>query len=145
MDTQHDVRELNSRTEGFSLSSAEGSEYNSSPSEEGTSDFRLEFYNEAPLSKDLELELAAEADRRLRELAEGHTDIVGASVSVEELTGEETPHRYQVRAMVYMRPDNVVAVEKQETVEGALKGALSAVERQVREYREKLRERWKQP
>ena len=105
-------------------------------------DFRLEFYNEAPLSEELELELAAEADRRLRDLAEGHTDIIDASVSVEELTGAETPHRYQVRAVVYMRPDNVVAVEKQETVKGALKGALSAVERQVREYRNKLRERW---
>jgi ribosome-associated translation inhibitor RaiA len=108
-------------------------------------DFRLEFYNEAALSEELELELAAEADRRLRELAEGHTDIIDASVSVEELTGAETPHRYQVRVVVYMRPDNVVAVEKQETVKGALKGALSAVERQVREVRQKLREQWKQP
>jgi ribosome-associated translation inhibitor RaiA len=110
-----------------------------------TQDFSLEFYNEAPLLEELELELAAEADRRLRELAEGHTDIIDASVSVEELTGEETPHRYQVRVVVYMRPDNVVAVEKQETVEGALKGALSAVEREVREHRQKLRQRWKQP
>lgn len=110
-----------------------------------TQDFRLEFYNEAPLLEELELELAAEADSRFRELAEGHTDIVGASVSVEELTGKETPHRYRVRAMVYMRPEDVVAIEKQETVKGTLKGALSAVERQVREYRQKLSERWKQP
>ncbi|MFN2283648.1 MAG: hypothetical protein ACK2UQ_04450 [Anaerolineae bacterium] len=44
-----------------------------------------------------------------------------------------------------MLPDSVVAVEKQETEIGALKGALSAVERQVRDYREKLAERWKQP
>lgn len=108
-------------------------------------DFRLEFYNEAPLSEELELELAAEADRRLRELAEGHTDLIDASVSIEELTGEETPHRYQVRVVVYMRPENIAVVEKQKTVEGALKGALSAVEREVREYRQKLRQRWKQP
>jgi hypothetical protein len=47
---------------------------------------------------------------------------------VEELTGEETPHRYQVRAIVYMRPDNIAVVEKQETVEGTLKGGgLNAV------------------
>lgn len=110
-----------------------------------TQDFHLEFYNEAPLLEELELELAAEADTRLRELAEGHKDIIDASVSVEELTGEETPHRYQVRVVVYMRPENIAAIEKQETVEGALKGALSAVEREVREYRQKLRERWKQP
>jgi hypothetical protein len=44
-----------------------------------------------------------------------------------------------------MRPDNLASVEKAETDEGALKGALTAVERQVRESREKLRETWKQP
>jgi ribosome-associated translation inhibitor RaiA len=44
-----------------------------------------------------------------------------------------------------MRPDNVAAVEKGETIEAALNGALAAVERQVREYRNKLRERWKPP
>jgi hypothetical protein len=64
---------------------------------------------------------------------------------MEELTGGTTPHRYEVRVVAYMRPEHVVAVEKQETVEGALKGALNAVERQVRELRDKLRERWKQP
>lgn len=77
-------------------------------------------------------------------LAEDHTDIVGASVAVEELTGEATAHRYQVRVAIYMRPDNVAAVEKGEGAEEALKGALDAVERQVRELRDRLRESWKQ-
>jgi len=35
-----------------------------------TQDFRIEFYNEAPLLEELELELAAEADSRLRQLKE---------------------------------------------------------------------------
>jgi ribosome-associated translation inhibitor RaiA len=108
-------------------------------------DFVFEFYNEAALPKALENDLWAEAEGRLRRLAEGHTDITGASVSVDELTGGTTPHRFQVRVVAYMRPEHVVAVEKQETVEGTLKGALSAVERQVRELRNKFRERWKQP
>jgi hypothetical protein len=47
--------------------------------------------------------------------------------------------------VVYVRPDNVAAVEKGGKAEEALKGALDAVERQVREYRNKLSEPWKQP
>ena len=47
--------------------------------------------------------------------------------------------------IVYIQPDNPASVEKAETAEGALKGALSATERQAREYRDKLRETWKQP
>lgn len=103
------------------------------------------FQSEASLTDHVEAELRAEAERRLKALVDGHTDIVGASVAVEELTGEETPHLYEVRVVVYMRPEDVVAVEKQETVEGALKGALDAVERQVRSERAKRRETWKQP
>jgi ribosome-associated translation inhibitor RaiA len=108
-------------------------------------DFDFEFYNEVLHLEHLEAELRAEAESRLRELAADHTDIIGASVAIEELTGDVTPHRYQVRVVAYMRPDNVAAVEKGETIEAALNGALSAVERQVREYRNKLRERWEQP
>lgn len=110
-----------------------------------TVEFSFEFYNEVPFLEHLETELRAEAESRLRELAADHTDIIGASVAIEEVTGDTTPHRYQVRVVVYMRPDNVAAVEKGETVEAALNGALAAVERQVREYRNKLRERWKPP
>ena len=78
-------------------------------------------------------------------MREERTDIVGAEVAVEELTGDTTPHVYEVRAVVYMRPENIAAVEKQETASGALKGALSALERQVRQIREKLAEPWNQP
>ncbi len=110
-----------------------------------TVEFSFEFYNEVPFLEHLETEMRAEAESRLRELAADHTDMIGASVAVEELTGEATPHRYQVRVVAYMRPDNVAAVEKGKTIEAALNGALAAVERQVREYRNKLREQWKQP
>ncbi|HDQ72579.1 MAG TPA: 30S ribosomal protein S30 [Chloroflexi bacterium] len=104
-----------------------------------------EFYNKTSLAGSTEEALQAEAARRLAALAEGHTDIVDASVSIEELTGGETPHRYQVRVVLYARPNQIVAVEKHEDAMGALKQALSAVERQVRDKREKLREQWRQP
>jgi ribosome-associated translation inhibitor RaiA len=105
-------------------------------------EFAFEFYTEVADADDA---LRLEADRRLRSLTEGHTDITGASVALEELTGETTPNRFQARVVIYMRPDNVASVEKAETAQGALKGALTAAERQVRQARNKLRETWKQP
>ena len=108
-------------------------------------DFPIEFRNEVGLPANVKAEMRTEVERRLQDLLEGHTDMVGAEVAVEELTGDTTPHMYEVRVVVYMRPESIVAVEKQETAIGALKGSLGAVERQVRQYREKLRESWKQP
>jgi ribosome-associated translation inhibitor RaiA len=105
-------------------------------------DFDFEFYTEVP---DPDESLRLEADRRLRALTEGHDDITGASVTMEELTGETTPNRYEARVVVYIRPHNVASVEKADTAQGALNGALRAAERQVREARDKLRETWKQP
>jgi ribosome-associated translation inhibitor RaiA len=105
-------------------------------------EFDFEFYTKVP---DPDNALWLEANRRLRALTEGHDDITGTSVAIAELTGETTPSRYEARVVVYIRPDNLASVEKADTAEGALKGALSAVERQVREAREKLRETWKQP
>ncbi len=108
-------------------------------------DFSFEFRDEVPLPGNTNANLRSEAEGRLRALAAGHTDVIGASVAVEELTGSTTLHRYEVRVVVYKRPQHIAAVEKQETVEGALKGALSAVERQVREARNRLDRPWEQP
>ncbi len=89
--------------------------------------------------------LYQEAERRLEALAEGHTDIVGAAVALEELTQSNTPHQYRARVVVYIRPNNIVGVEKAGDVGAALNRALSVVEQQVRSQRDKLRETWKQP
>jgi len=102
-------------------------------------DFSFEFYCEF---SDPEDALRAEAESQLLALTKGHDDLIGASVTMEELTGETTPHRYEATVVVFKRPDNVAATEKAETPKGALKGALSAVERQVRELRDRLRETW---
>jgi ribosome-associated translation inhibitor RaiA len=89
--------------------------------------------------------LQVEAEDRLGKLAGKHRDIIGAAVVVTELSNDNTPHSYRARVVVYMRPENVVAAKEKDNPGQALKEALSAVERQVREQREKLRERWKQP
>ncbi len=107
-----------------------------------TSEFDFEFYSEVPVPDDLR----NEAETRLQRLAAGHSDMTGASVAVEQPAANKgTAFVYEVRVVAYTRPTNIVATETADLVQTALKKALSAVERQVREEREKLRERWKQP
>lgn len=107
-------------------------------------DFTIEFNSDLEDAQH-EDDLFLEADRRLRELAEGHSDIVGANVIVRKPAKAETPPLHEATVVAYTRPNNVVGKEKQESAIGALKGALNAVERQVREKRAKLKETWKQP
>jgi ribosome-associated translation inhibitor RaiA len=105
-------------------------------------DFTFEFHSELAQP---DAELRTEAESQLRELTQDHTDIVGAAVAMEELTGDETPHTFQTRIVVYMRPDNVVAVEKAPDATTSLQQALNVIERQVHEKREELREQRRQP
>ena len=113
---------------------------------ENTLDFTFEFHTEIRnLRDELEHQLRAEAKERLLALAEGQTDLVGASVVLEELARGESSYLYEARVVVYGRPDHLAAVEKDNTPESTLRAAIDAVERQVRERREKLSERWKQP
>ncbi len=100
-------------------------------------DFHFEFYSEAVSVDD---DLRVEAETRLEALATEHRDMIGASVAVEELTGQETPHFFEARIVAYIRPDNIVAIEKADNVELALRGALEAAERQVRKHRTLLRQ-----
>ena len=104
-----------------------------------SAEFGFEFQSRVP---DRDGALRAEARDRLLALTRGHDDLIGASVTIEELTGGTTPYRYEATVVAYVRPDNVAATEKAETPAGALKGALSAVERQVRELRDRLRQTW---
>jgi ribosome-associated translation inhibitor RaiA len=106
------------------------------------SDFHIDSYIKLPHLKDI---LESEAESRLLELARDHTDIVGAAVTVEELSHENTPHVYRARVVAYIRPEDIAAVELADSPEAALDAALSALERQVRQYRDKLRQPWEQP
>jgi hypothetical protein len=104
--------------------------------------FDYEFYSELAQPVD---ELREQALDELLELKGDHDDMIGASVVIEELTGETTPHRYEVRMVVYMRPNRVSVTEKAETPEGAMKATLATMERRIREMRDRLREQWKRP
>lgn len=105
--------------------------------------FSFEFRSEVALPE-LGAMLRLEAERRLRELARGHSDIIGAAVALEELARAPTQSRYLARVVTYARPQSVASVQKGATPTEALEGALGAVERQVREMRDRLRARRKQ-
>lgn len=107
-------------------------------------DFTIEF-NSQDLSDQLEAEMFAEADSRLRELAGDHNDLTGAAINVRRPAKTETSFIYEVTVVVYARPKHIAATEKEDDPVIALKNSLNAVERQVRKKREKLRDRWEQP
>lgn len=106
-------------------------------------DFTIEF--NSSLDDTAEADLFAEADRRLRSLAGERDDIRGAAVNIRIPGQSEKGYLYEATVAVYMRPEQVAATEKHDAPRGALKGALTAVERQVREQRAKLKKRWEQP
>jgi ribosome-associated translation inhibitor RaiA len=80
-------------------------------------------------------------ENRLKELAEGHTDITGAAATLEQpAKGRETPYIFEASIVVYVRPNDVSATEKANDPQQALKSALDATERQIREQRNRLKE-----
>ena len=107
-----------------------------------TEEFAFEFFNTTDVEDE---ELRQMAEDRLRALTKGHKDLTGAAVSLEPMSGDTTPHLFRARVVVYIRPENIAATEKSDSERGALKGALDAVEKQVRDKRERLGNRWSQP
>jgi ribosome-associated translation inhibitor RaiA len=98
-------------------------------------DFYVDFNIEVQNIRD---EFNLEAEQALRELAAGHSDLIGASVALENIVKTESPYLYQVRITLYKRPEDIAVVEKGVEPMVALKGALDAIEKKVRASREKL-------
>jgi ribosomal subunit interface protein len=103
--------------------------------------FEFEFHSEVPDPGDA---LRNEAERRLSKLAAERRDMIGASVVIEQPSDAETRYLCEARVVAYIRPENVAATDKSDDVLSALKGALDAVERQVREGRDRRRKPWKE-
>lgn len=108
----------------------------------GNIDFHFEFYSEV---ENLPEELKNEAGQRLSALTEDRNDMVGASVAIEDIAGDVDAYLYQARIVVYIKPENITVIEKEDTPEAALKEALATIEKRVREAREKRRRPWQQP
>lgn len=104
----------------------------------GSLDFYVDF-NVEP--QNIGEEFNRDAEYRLRDLAAGHSDLVGASVSLENIVKTESPYLYQVRIVLYKRPEDIAIVEKGVEPRIALKGALDSLEKKVRASRERLSQR----
>lgn len=107
-------------------------------------DFTIEMDAEG-LPRETEAHMFREADTRLRELAGDHDDMTGAAINVRRIAHGETPHLFEVTIALYIRPEQMAATEKHSDPPTAMKNALDAIERQVRDKRDRLREHWKQP
>jgi ribosomal subunit interface protein len=83
--------------------------------------------------------------QRLDRLAKGHTDFVDASIVVETESKAETPHAFRARIVLHVRPNRIVGQETAEEPVVALRAALQAVERQLREKRAELGRPWEGP
>ena len=102
--------------------------------------FPVEFNNEIDDIRKSENDFYDQAVARLSKLAEGHNDISGAVVNFKQpAKGRETAHVYEVTIVVYMGAQHIAATEQREQFQGTLDGALDAVERQVRERRQRQR------
>jgi ribosome-associated translation inhibitor RaiA len=102
--------------------------------------FPIEFNNEIDDVKKSENEFYTLAVDRISKLAEGHNDISGAAVNFKQPAKEhQTSYISEVTIVVYMGSDHIAATEKGEQFQSTLDGALSAVERQVRERRKQQR------
>lgn len=103
--------------------------------------FSIEFNNEIDDVKKSENKHYTLAVDRINKLAEGHNDIAGGVVNFKKpAKGHLTAYIYEVTIVLYMMgSDNIAATEKGEHFQSTLDGALDAVERQVRERRDQLR------
>lgn len=98
--------------------------------------FVFEFYNETDLPDAEYYEMAYD---QITDLAEGHNDVVGASVSLKELSSDDTPHAYESIVTLNVRPTNISAREVAESALTSLQQSLEAAIKQVREKREQLK------
>jgi hypothetical protein len=98
-------------------------------------DFYVDFNIEVP---NIGEEFAQEAEQHIRKLAADHSDIVGAAVSLENLVKDETSHLFQVRIVLYKRPEAVVVIQKDSEPMLTLRSTLEVLEKIVRASREKL-------
>jgi ribosome-associated translation inhibitor RaiA len=104
----------------------------------GSSDFYIDYNIEVSNIGD---EFKRETEQRLRELASSHSDMIGAAVSLEKAADTQTYDLYRVRIVVYKRPNDIVVTKQDEDPMVTLREVLDALEKQVRESREKLAQR----
>jgi len=102
--------------------------------------FPIKFNNEINDIKESENEFYAKAADRLRQMSEGHNDILSGSINLKEYAKERgSTSAFEVKIMLFLGSDSIVSSEKGQSPESTLESALDAVERQVHEQRAQQR------
>jgi ribosome-associated translation inhibitor RaiA len=104
----------------------------------GSSDFYIDYNIEVA---DMGDEFQQETERRLRDLASAHSDMVGAAVALEKVADTQTYDIYRVRIVIYKRPQDIVVTKQDADPMMTLRDALDTLEDQVRIARDKLAQR----
>lgn len=104
--------------------------------------FDFEFYSEV---EDLDENVRGDTLRQLENLAAGQDDMIGAAVKLEKYAIGEKAFQFLASVEAFTRPEYIRAAEKADEPEVALRNALKAIERQVRENRDKRGKTWQQP
>lgn len=107
-------------------------------------DFTIEL-NAQGLDQRTEYALFTEAEGRLKMMAEGHQDMTGAAINIREAGKGEQTFLYEATVAVYIKPAQIAATNKDPDPVVATRQALDAVERQIRQRREKQGKPWQQP
>ncbi|NQV73656.1 HPF/RaiA family ribosome-associated protein [bacterium] len=80
---------------------------------------------------------------RINHLENGHHDITGAYLSVKQLSGKPTVNKYEVKLLLYHKPENIVGSDKSESIPEAIQSAFAAAERQLKRARTATKDRRK--
>ncbi|MDX1546735.1 MAG: HPF/RaiA family ribosome-associated protein [Rhodothermales bacterium] len=97
--------------------------------------FEVEYTSETPELNDA---MKSKVEQRIQKLVERHRDVTGAALAV----GVDGPGpSFRVRLVLYCRPENVAATHEGPSLQAVIREVLDAVERQVREQRERRRAR----
>src|SRR5436190_3670967 len=99
----------------------------------------IDIENRNPLTQATKDALYALAEKELRNLAKGHTDIGSANITITAPAEKPNIAIYEATVAAAFSPKNVAATERASDPQAALRAALHAVERQVRNERERLR------
>jgi ribosome-associated translation inhibitor RaiA len=92
-----------------------------------------------PIGQQTRDAMYALAVKELRKLTKGHSDIVGANISIKAPHENVSIPLYEATVTVVFSPKNMAATETAKDPMAALRAALRAVEREVRSTREKRR------
>jgi ribosomal subunit interface protein len=80
---------------------------------------------------------------RINHLENGYHDITGAYLSVKQLSGKPTVNKYEVKLLLYHKPENIVGSDKSESIPEAIQASFAAAERQLKRARTATKDRRK--